>query len=122
MTQTWILVADGSSARLFQAPGNNQPWQLAKTLGREHSREKTDRADVHEDRGEHDFARLLATELETKRQGGGFERLVIVAAPKFLGQLRGELGGPLATCVVRSQDADYTNMSEAELVAHVDIS
>ena len=122
MTQTWILVADGSNARLFQAPGNNQPWQLDKKLGREHSREKTDRSDAHEDRGEHDFARLLATELETKRQAGGFERLVIVAAPKFLGQLRGELTAPLAACVVRSQDADYTSMSDSELVAHIDIS
>lgn len=122
MTQTWILVADGSHARLFQAPGNDKPWRLDKQLDREHSREKTDLVGVHEDRGEHDFARLLANELETKRQGGGFERLVIVAPPKFLGQLRGELEGPLAACVVRSQDADYTNMSDAELVAHIDIS
>ncbi len=122
MTQTWILVADGSHARLFNAPGNNQPWQLDKQLSREHSREKTDHAGVHEDRGEHDFARLLAAELETRRQGGGFERLVIAAAPRFLGQLRGELSAPLATCVVRSKDVDYTSMSDAELVAHIDIS
>ncbi|MEJ7599376.1 MAG: host attachment family protein [Kofleriaceae bacterium] len=122
MTQTWILVADGSHARLFQAPGNNQPWQLAKKLDREHSREKTDRAESHEDRGEHDFARLVAGELETRRQGGGFERLVIAAPPKFLGQLRGELGAPLATCVIRSHDADYTNMGPDELLKHIDIS
>ena len=122
MTQTWILVADGSNARLFQAPGNNLPWKLDKKLEREHSREKTDRAEVHEDRGEHDFARLLAAQLETKRQGGGFDRLVLVAAPRFLGQLRSELSTSLASCVVRSQDADYTNMSDAELVAHIDIS
>lgn len=122
MMQTWILVADGSRARLFQAPGDNKPWKLDKKLEREHSREKTDRAEVHEDRGEHDFARLLAAQLETKRQGGGFERLVIVAAPRFLGQLRGELSSSLAALVIRSQDADYTSMSDAELVAHIDIS
>ncbi len=122
MTQTWILVADGSHARLFQTVGNDQPWRLARKLDREHSREKTDRSDSREDRGEHDFARLLAGELETQRQAGGFERLVIVAPPVFLGQLRGELKAPLETCVVRSQDADYTKMSEAELVTHVDIS
>ena len=66
MSQTWILVADGSNARLFDAPGNNAPWVLAKTLKREHSREKTNLAEVHEDRGEHDFARLLAAELDRK--------------------------------------------------------
>jgi protein required for attachment to host cells len=122
MTQTWVLVADGSHARLFQAPGHDKPWQLDTKLEREHSREKTDRAEVHEDRGEHAFARRLAAELETKRQGGGFERLVLVATPKFLGQLRGELTAPLATCVVRSKDVDYTRMSDTELAAHVDIS
>ena len=75
-----------------------------------------------EDRGEHDFARLLVGELETRRQAGGFDRLVLVAPPKFLGQIRGELQPSLATCVVRSQDADYTGMSDAELSERVDIS
>ena len=122
MTQTWILVADGSNARLFHTVDNDQPWILARKLDREHSREKTDRSDSHEDRGEHDFARLVAGELETQRQAGDFARLVLVAPPKFLGQLRGELKGPLEACVVRSQSAEYTQMSDAELVKHVDIS
>jgi len=122
MKQTWIMVADGSHARLFNAPGNDQPWHLDQKLEREHSREKTDRAEAHEDRGEHEFARKLASELETKRQGGGFERLVLVASPKFLGQLRGELSPSLAACVVRSHDVDYTHMSDAELVSHIDLS
>jgi len=122
MTQTWILVADGSHARLFQTVANEGPWRLARKLDREHSREKTNRNDSREDRGEHDFARLLAAELETQRQAGDFARLVIVAPPVFLGQLRGELKAPLEACVVRSQDADYTHMSDADLVKHVDIS
>lgn len=122
MTQTWILVADGSSARLFQTVDNDQPWRLARKLDREHSREKTDRSDSHEDRGEHDFARLVVGELESQRQAGDFARLVLVAPPKFLGQLRGELKGPLEACVVRSQSAEYTQMSDAELAKHVDIS
>ncbi|MBA3462446.1 MAG: host attachment protein [Deltaproteobacteria bacterium] len=122
MSQTWIIVADGSHARLFQTAGASQPWRLVQKLDREHSREKTDRAESHEDRGEHDFARLVAAELETKRQGGGFERLVLVATPKFLGQLRGELAAPLASCVVRSHDADYTDLSDAELAKRVDVS
>lgn len=122
MSSTWILVADGSHARLFQATVASQPWRLVEKLDREHSREQTNRTESHEDRGEHDFARLLAGALETKRQGGGFERLVLVAPPKFLGQLRGELTASLATCVIRSKDADYTNLSDAELLKHIDIS
>ena len=122
MTQTWILVADGSNARLFQTVDVDQPWRLDRKLDREHSRENTHRSDSHEDRGEHDFARLLVGELEKQRQAGDFTRLVLVAPPKFLGQLRGELKGPLEACVVRSQSAEYTGMSYAELVKHVDIS
>ena len=122
MTQTWILVADGSNARLFQTVDVDQPWRLDRKLGREHSRENTHRSDSHEDRGEHEFARLVVSELETQRQAGDFTRLVLVAPPKFLGQLRGELKGPLEACVVRSQSAEYTHMSDAELVKHVDIS
>lgn len=122
MPQTWILVADGSHARLFHVAETSQPWRLIQKLDREHSREKTNHEGSREDRGEHDFARIVVGELETRRQAGGFERLVLVAPPKFLGQIRGELQPVLATCVIRSQDADYTNMSDAELVKHVDIS
>jgi len=122
MSQTWILVADGSHARLFRTESAELPWQLDQKLDREHSRENTKRPDTHEDRGEHDFARLVAAELETKRQAGGFERLVLVAPPKFLGQLRGELQAPLAACVIRSQAHDYTHMSDDEVAKHVDVS
>ncbi|MEJ7734963.1 MAG: host attachment protein [Polyangiaceae bacterium] len=122
MAQTWILVGDGSHARLFQVDDASQPWRLVRRVDREHSREKTNRAESHEDHGEHGFARQLVAELETARQQGSFDRLVLVAAPRFLGQLRGELAAPLATCVVKSFDADYTHMSEEELPKHVQLS
>ncbi len=122
MEQTWIVIGDGSHARLFQANDAAQPWSLLRRIDREHSREKTDRADSHEDRGEHDFARHLVAQLETGRQGGTFARLVLVAPPTFLGQLRAELSPSLTTCVVKSIDKDYTHMPENELAAHIDIA
>lgn len=123
MDQTCIVIGDGSHARLFQATNDvAQPWRLLRTIHREHSREKTNRSDSHEDRGEHDFARLLVGELEAGRQSGTFARLVLVAPPTFLGQLRSELSPSLTTCVVKSFDKDYTKMSEAELPKHLDIS
>ncbi len=88
-------------------------------VDREHSREKTDRTETHEDRGEHEFARQLVKELETARENGTFKHLVLVAPPKFLGQLRAELAAPLEACVVQSLDKDYTHMSEDELAKHV---
>jgi protein required for attachment to host cells len=122
MTQTWILVGDGSHARLFQTDGATEPWSLVRTIDREHSREKAHGGDAHEDHGEHGFARQLVGELETGRQGGTFAHLVLVAPPKFLGQLRGELGASLAACVTASVDADYTHMPVAELIKHVDLA
>jgi protein required for attachment to host cells len=122
MQKTWILIGDGSHARLFEAADAAHPWQMVRKLDREHSREKTDRVESHEDRGEHDFARLIAGELETARQQGTFTRLVLVAPPRFLGQLRGELSPSLEACVVKSIDKDYTHMAEAELPNHVAIA
>lgn len=119
--QTWIVIGDGSHARLFQAD-EALPWRLLRTIDREHSREKTNRSDSHEDRGEHDFARHLVGELEAGRQAGTFHRLVLVAPPTFLGQLRAELSPSLAACVVKSFDKDYTQMSASELPGRIDLS
>jgi protein required for attachment to host cells len=122
MTKTWILIGDGSHARLFQADDATQPWQLVRKIDREHSREKTDRNDSHADQGEQGFARKLVGELETAREAGAFTRLVLVAPPKFLGQLRAELHAPLAALVVKSVDSDYTHMPQGDLAKHVDIA
>jgi len=122
MTQTWVLVGDGSHARLFEVNEATKAWSLLRRVDREHSREKTDRPDSHEDGGEHAFARQLAAELETGRQGGKFARLVLVASPKFLGQLRGELKAPLAACVVKSHDHDFTQVADDELPGRVELS
>ncbi|CAN5749432.1 hypothetical protein BH11MYX3_BH11MYX3_48730 [soil metagenome] len=122
MSQTWILVGDGSHARLFGVDALDPTWKLLRTVGREHSHERTGRADSHEDRGEHDFARRLAAELETARQAGTFQRLVLVAPPKFLGQVRGALHASLAALVVKTVDHDYTHMSDKELSKHIDLA
>ena len=122
MTRTCILIGDGSHARFFQSEDPAQPWHLLRKVDREHSREKTDRPESREDGGEHGFARQLVSQLETARQEGGFARLVLVAPPKFLGQLRAELTPSLAACVTKSMDKDYTHMSDGEVQKHVDIS
>ena len=122
MSKTWVLVGDGSHARLFNVVEVALPWTLVRTIDRAHSREATQRPDAHEDRGEHDFARLLVAQLETARQEGAFDSLVLVATPKFLGQLRGELSAPLAACVTKSVNHDYTKLSESEIHKHVDLA
>jgi len=121
MHQTWILIGDGSHARFFQASDAVGPWEMLRKVEREHSREKTDRPETHEDRGEHEFARQLVKELETARESGSFKDLVLVAPPKFLGQLRGELPAALAACVVKTLDKDYAHLNVDEIHKHVQL-
>ena len=116
---TWVLVGDGSHARLFSTNDPTRPWALAQKFDREHSHEKTNRSDSHEDKGEHDFARHLVAALEAGRENHSFEQLVLVAPARFLGQLRSELAAPLAALVVHSLDKDYTHLAEADLHQHI---
>ena len=53
-----------------------------------------------------DFARELAARLRQARVANTFERLVLVAPPKFLGLLRAQLDDPTSARVVGSLDKD----------------
>lgn len=107
---TWILVADSSRARLFETPGGDD-WRLIGEYEHVQSRERGQ--DLMPNRGpriqhtgegeyrnalepgslhEHE-ARRFAMELNDILRKGAlsndYEDLIIVAAPKFLGHLRG---------------------------------
>lgn len=71
----------------------------------------------HATAGEHDahnheietFARQLAHELENARLAGRFERLVIMAGPKFLGMLRGVLPASVKATLAAEVPKDLVN-------------
>jgi protein required for attachment to host cells len=71
----------------------------------------------HATAGEHDahehaievFARELAHELEAARLAGQFDRLVIMAGPKFLGMLRAVLPGSVNATIVAEVPKDLVN-------------
>lgn len=121
ISTTFILVGDGSHARLFETDEPKRPWRLVSKHDQAHSHEKTDRPDTHEDRTEHAFARLLAASLETLREQGKLSRLVLAAPAKFLGMLRGELPAPLAALVVASVDKDFTHVADGAIHEHVTV-
>lgn len=137
----WIVVADGSRARIFSRAKKFSDSNLIETFdhpeGRAHDGELTTdqpgrmsestspaqralRTDVSpKDKEQNDFARQLAGRIDKARTSNKFEHLVLVAAPAFLGKLRGELGQS-QNCVVASVDKDLTQSSDADIGNAVD--
>lgn len=135
--KTWILVADEARARLFEVEHANDAWVERQSFvhpeGRQHARDvvadhlprtqdsvgsgrhaiepHTDLETVEARR----FARELATRLEQGRVAHAFERLVLVAPPRFLGVLHATLGDAVLRRVVASSSKAVTRESPEEL-------
>lgn len=143
MTTTWILVAHEGGARLFANDGPGKGLGLVETIdhpegrtperdmvsdrpGRSFRKDSGDpsRASMGQSEGPHDravadFARLLAQKLKQARTQNQIQRLVLVAAPRFLGTLRSSLDGPTSQLVVGSINKNLASSKEAELIKHL---
>lgn len=65
------------------------------------------------------FARELVDYLEKARQKNQFDRLILIAAPLFLGVLRTTLTAPLRQLVAMELDKDYTKLKPEEIRKHL---
>lgn len=137
MSTTWILVADGGRARVFELAESGK--KLAEVAcytnldahlpGKEIT---TDRLpSVNESMGctrhaiephttlrekiADRFAHTLNAALDRGRQEHRYENLVIVAPPRFLGVLREIMDKPVRDRVVEEIHHDYTSLPIAEL-------
>lgn len=141
MAAIWVLTADGAKARLFAADAPIGPLEERETFanpeGRAKQRDlKTDRPGATSPRmgrgrratepdvspREHalrQFAKLLVDHLEAGRTGNDFERLVLVAAPAFLGLVRDQMSAPLKSLVSLELDKDFVALGAAELRARL---
>ena len=138
---TWILVADGSQARLFcnDGPGrgvaplsddlltgcnlagreimSDRPGRTFDSVGQgRHAKEpRTDPREVEKRR----FAHTLAAMLEDGLKQGRFDCLVLVAPPKALGQLRDQLSKSLRDRVSAELAKDLMQTPLHELPEHL---
>ena len=138
---TWILVADGSQARLFRSDGpgrgvaplsddlltgcnlpgreimSDRPGRTFDSAGQgRHAMEpRTDPREVEKRR----FAHTLAAMLEDRLNQGRFDRLVLVAPPRALGQLRGELSKSVRDKISAELAKDLTHTPPHELSEHL---
>ena len=138
---TWVLVANGTTAKVFEHAGEgaglnaipdlmfDEEPVLAQDLakdrpgrtfesagnGRSGYEPATDPVDARETR----FMKRMAERLEEKLRIGAFDRLVIVAAPAALGMIRPYLSKSLQGAVVQEVAKDFTNHPTPEIEKHL---
>lgn len=134
MPTTWIVTGDASRARILQVTGQNRLEEIESFVnpkGRMSERELT--TDAHprfrgtagpgSDRqetgaAEHQteaFAKEIDRYLEHARVKRRFDRLFIVAPPRFLGMVRRELGKELQKLVQDEIDKDLSALDPRDI-------
>lgn len=146
MANTWIVSANAGRARFYSQTADFAPLEEMEDMVNEAIRQRTAEAidsdrvgataatkSTHGTGGQlpnktyqpaqtveqHQaelFARDIAAYLQRGHDQGKFDRLCLVASPKFLGALRKLLGPELAAKVKLELDKDYTGYASGELL------
>ena len=139
---TWILIADGARARIVvnEGPGKgirqvdgadfrkdhppssdmttDRPGRTFDSAGSgRHAMEAT--SDPHR-AAKQEFITELAAFLDDQLNKEKFDRLIVVAPPQPLGDLRGALSGPVRTMVSAELTKDLTHASNKDLAGHLE--
>lgn len=138
---TWILIADGDQAKVFEHRGPGKGLQVVDGMtfeqealqAREIMADRPGRASAAGGAGsrsameyssdpvavrERRFVESVAERLEKALQEGAFERLIVAAAPTALGDLRPALSKTLKETIVAELPKDLTNIPTPKLEAH----
>ncbi len=140
-TRTWILIADGARARILQNDGpgkgvhavaggvlhgDHAPTHEIKSdrEGRSYSSVGPGRSAIEAHSDPHrelkrKFARELADVLAQGLQRQAYDRLVIVAAPSALGDLRAAVSDQVRAKVTGEVAKDLTKTPDAEVAGHL---
>lgn len=141
-TVTWILVADGTKAAIYgnDGPGRgiypatkqdfsiDLPPKVGDILSDQEGRAANPGGKGHHAIGprtdprrhlETEFLRSVTAALEKAAQAKKFDRLILVAAPKALGDLRTNLAPHAAALVTKELDKDLVHLSEQDLEKHL---
>ena len=140
-TRTWILIADGAHARVLEALGKghvltevadmrrtvelsashdlgtDRPGRTHESVGQtRHAMEPT--SDPHREQKRR-FAGEVAMGMAKGLAAGRFDRLVVVAPPVTLGDLRAELPAQVAKVVAGEVAKDLTKVPDHEVESHL---
>lgn len=140
MSNTWVLIADSSCAKIFTP--DNESAELTEVADLEHAESRlheqkvtSDLPGSHAGEGgsrhgfegqtgikEHEainFAKEIDAQLENGRNNGQFKRLVIAAAPAFLGVLRQNISPNNAKLITHEINKDLVKLSATEIREHL---
>ena len=137
MSVTWVLVANASAACLYINEGPRKGLRKIRDFSHARSRAKVSelisdqpgsgRSAGHLRRASYQpandpkqleadrFAGELNEALETGRKQRDYQRLILVAAPQFMGRLKRRFGAPLQRLVTDSFEKDYTKSDPRNL-------
>ena len=141
MNRTWFVVAHRAGARILEHAGPGQQLTLVEDIAHEAGRKKS--SEIASDSpgmsfsrvgpGRHpyateesahervaaNFARELGARLATGRTTNKFNKVVLVAEPRFLGMLRDGLDRQTAAQVVGTVHKDLAHVPEHALAEHL---
>ena len=137
---TWLIAADDSRGLLYQAeeigvrhlrsfdnPGGRAKGTDLETddrgrrapRGMDLARRGATESPPPEEKEADDFSREVAEFLRLAHHRGEFDRLVIVAPPRFLGRLRRDLHGDVRDATQEVVSKDWTTLPTPELEARL---
>lgn len=139
--KTWIVVADGARARIFEQAAWRRPLELVEERNDDLARQKTSetvsdgagRSFDSGGKGRHamaaptdpqrhekaKFAAELAGVINAAAQAGRYDRLVLIAPARTLGDLRGGLDKAAANKVGEELAKDLTTIAAHDLPHHL---
>lgn len=137
---TWVIIADGAKYLVLRNHGDEQfidlrvitKEEIENPATRELSSDRPGRmpddghgysalqeTDWHAIEKQH-FSKDVGAKLEDWAAHDRFQRLIIIADPKTLGQLRRSFGDAVRQKLVAEIDKDYTNMPMEKIEAALD--
>jgi len=141
MNSTWVVCADASRARIFNY--NKHDHSLEELLAFSHPASRLKESDLGDDepgvvltRSDYvlhgmaepkqrkeleamSFAKDIAQHLSKEHKLGHFSRLVLIAAPEFLGMLRNKLSKTLTSSNIFELNKDVSKLPASQILEHL---
>ena len=111
---TWVVVADGSRARIFETPGLKLDLREIEDIV---NVVRGGRALSEKDREK--FAKTVADYIEQGRLHQRYQRLRFAVEPKFLGMLRERLSEETRQMIFEEINEDLSALAAREIQAHL---
>lgn len=138
MSKTWVVVAESSRAKIYEVELTDSKKTLKELMGLTHSVSRshkkqlsgnlqkesrhsllTSSLDTHKGHERIEFARTIGEHLNDARNKGKFNKLILMSPPKFLGDLRKNLGNETNKFVVSEIDKNLVRHNVKDIQAHM---